>query len=74
MSEFDKLPKAIRVALATADHNWSGEQLNRVRRNRKHPHNHKVRTIADAVAFIKQQDAAKHRADADAGLIMPGQR
>ena len=74
MSEFDKLPKALREALANADHNWSGEQLNRVRRNRRHPHNHKVRTIPDAVAFIKQQDAAKHRADADAGLIMPGQR
>jgi hypothetical protein len=74
MSEFDKLPKALRVALANADHNWSGEQLHRVRRKRSHPHNYKVRTIPLALAFLKEQDARKHNADADAGLILGGQR
>jgi hypothetical protein len=74
MDEFDKLPKALRAALANADHNWSGEQLQRVRRKRSHPHHHKVATIALAIAFIRSQDRDKHASDANAGLIMGGQR
>lgn len=72
MSEYDKLPKAARVALQFADHNWSGEQLLKAYR-RKHP---QVRTAALCVAFIKQQDAAKHQADAanPDNAIMGGQR
>jgi hypothetical protein len=70
MDDFDKLPKALRAALANADHNWSGEQLYRARK-RKHP---KVRTIPMALAFLKEQDARKHNADAAEGLIMAGQR
>jgi Family of unknown function (DUF6525) len=29
MGLFDKLPKCVRQALANADHNWSGAQINR---------------------------------------------
>lgn len=74
MHEFDKLPKALRVALANADHNWNGEQLQAVRRKRSHPHHLKVNTIAKAMAFLQASDKAKHDADAAAGMIMPGQR
>lgn len=70
MSDFDKLPKALRAALANADHNWSGEQLYRARK-RKHP---QVRTIPQALAFLKAADVKKHNEDAAAGLIMGGQR
>jgi hypothetical protein len=71
MSQFDKLPKALRVALANADHNWSGEQLLKARRSKRYE---QVRTIPDAIAFIKQQDARKHREDAERGLVCPDQR
>lgn len=74
MHAFDKLPKSLRVALANADHNWSGEQLYHARKNKAHPGNAKVRTIALSLAFLKQQDARKHNADAANGLIMGGQR
>lgn len=70
MSDFDKLPRAMRVALANADHNWSGSQLYRAYKRRHGA----VRTSALAVEFIKQQDAAAHREDAAAGLVCPGQR
>jgi hypothetical protein len=72
MSEYDKLPRGMRVALMNADHNWSGEQLYRAYRKR----NAKVRTTALAVAFIRDADAKKHvedTADFYCG-IMPGQR
>ena len=68
MFAFDRLPKALRVALANADHNWSGQQLLNARR-KKHP---QVKTIAQAIAFIKAADAKMHNA-ADCG-VMPGQR
>lgn len=74
MFEFDKLPKALRVALANADHNWNGEQLQAVRRKRSHPHHHKVNTIPKALAFLQESDKRKHDQDATEGLIMPGQR
>lgn len=74
MLQFDKLPKALRQALASADRNWSGEQLNRVRRSKRHAHHYKVATIPLAVAFIASQDKTRHDADAAAGLICGGQR
>jgi hypothetical protein len=71
MLVFDKLPKGMREALANADHNWSGEQLYRHYRKR----NPLVRTTALAVAFLAQQDAKRHNADAGEFTgIMPGQR
>jgi hypothetical protein len=74
MFEFDKLPKALRAALAKADHNWNGEQLQAVRRKRSHPAHHKVNTIPKAIEFLQASDKAKHDQDAAAGLIMGGQR
>lgn len=67
MAAFDKLPRALRQALAESDHNWSAACLLRARRA-KHPAVHK---LADAAAFIKTQDAAKHAADAAAGRVAP---
>lgn len=74
MSEFDKLPKAARLALANADHNWSGEQLLRVSRSKRHPGHHKVRTAALMVSFIREQDVKRHNVDAADGIVMGGQR
>jgi hypothetical protein len=70
MEAFDRLPKALRSALANADHNWSGEQLLRARR-RKHP---SVRTISDTLAFLKAQDKRMHEELAAQGLIPADQR
>ena len=72
MTAFDKLPKGLRIALANSDHNWSGEQLLKARRSKRH--HDKVGTIAQAAAFIRERDARKHRADAAAGLVCGGQR
>jgi hypothetical protein len=33
-----------------------------------------MRTAASIAAFIREQDAAKHNADAERGLVMGGQR
>jgi hypothetical protein len=63
------LPKAVRQALANADHNWSGEQLYKERRAKKHQD--RIGTIAKAVAFIRGTDVNKHREDAAAGLVCP---
>lgn len=70
MSGFDALPKALRVALANADHNWSGDQLNAHRRK----HGAKAWPIARCVAFITANDKSKHDHDAARGLVMGGQR
>lgn len=72
MDIFDKLPKALRVALANSDHNWSGEQLYRARR--KKLYQDKIGTIPQAIAFIREQDIKKHRADAEEGIICGNQR
>jgi Family of unknown function (DUF6525) len=72
MKAFDGLPKAIRQALANADHNWSGQQIARVRRAKRFQD--KVGTVAQTVATIREQDIAKHRKDAEAGLVCGGQR
>jgi hypothetical protein len=72
MSDYDKLPKAARLALQQSDHNWSGEQLYR-QYKRKHA---QVRTAALCALFIVASDAKKHREDSadPANSIMPGQR
>lgn len=72
MKAFDKLPKALRVCLANADQNWSGEQLYYARKAKRHAD--KIGTIALAIAYIASQDKRKHDADAAAGLILGGQR
>lgn len=71
MGAFDKLPKAVRVALANADHNWSGAQVLKEMRKRK---NKRVPNAAGFADFIREHDANKHKRDADAGLVCPGQR
>jgi hypothetical protein len=64
----DDLP----FASLNSDHNWSGEQLLKARRSKRH--HDKVGTIAQAAAFIRERDARKHRADAAADLVCGGQR
>jgi hypothetical protein len=73
MHTFDKLPKAVREALAGADHNWSGEQLYRVWKRRKLPG---LRNSADMIKVIRENDAKLHvRNTADEYFgVMPGQR
>ena len=70
MTMFDKLPKRVRQALASADHNWSGDQLRRAYR-RKHP---QCRTAKACIEFIRYADQIKHIEDAALGLVCPGQR
>jgi hypothetical protein len=74
MAAFDQLPKALRVALAAADFNWSARQcltqLRRTKRNRR-PQFANANTAA---AFIHEQDIAQHKRDAEAGYICPDQR
>jgi hypothetical protein len=71
MSEFDKLPKAVRVAMHYADHNWSGEQMYRAYRKR----NPKARNTAAMIATIRQHDAELHiKTATETSGIMPGQR
>jgi hypothetical protein len=72
MRAFDRLPKAIRQALANADHNWSGQQLYKARRAKKNQD--RIGTVAQTAAFIREVDADKHRKDAAVGLVCPGQR
>jgi hypothetical protein len=72
MATFDKLPKAVRAALAEADHNWSGEQLYTAWKRRKVPG---LRNSADMVKVIRENDAKVHvRTATDTSGIMPGQR
>lgn len=73
MAVFDKLPKAVRAALADADHNWSGEQLYTAWKRRKVPG---LRNSADMIRAIRINDAklhARNTADFYFG-VMPGQR
>ena len=72
MSAFDRLPKALRRALAESDHNWNGEQLYRARKTKRY--GDKIGTIKQAIEFIRAQDARKHNQDAAAGLVCGGQR
>lgn len=79
MELFDKLPKALRVALADSDHNWSAghvTQLRRAKTRRILPCGTKVSfaTTAEAVTAIKASDISQHTRDADAGLVCGGQR
>jgi hypothetical protein len=71
MDAFDKLPKAVRLAMHAADHNWSGEQLYRAYRKR----NAKARNTAAMLATIRLADAELHiKTATDTSGIMPGQR
>ncbi len=73
MKTFDKLPKAVREALASADHNWSGEQLYTAWKRRRVPG---MRNSADMIRVIRVNDAklhARNTADEYFG-VMPGQR
>ncbi len=74
MGAFDKLPKALRQALASADHNWSAGQLFTEYRKPRAKRRPMLRDAATAAAFIKQQDAEKHARDAERGMVCPGQR
>jgi hypothetical protein len=57
--------------MRNADHNWSAAQLYHEYKRGKRP---QARTAKAMVAFLQQQDAAKHSADAERGLVMGGQR
>lgn len=72
MDSYDRLPKAVRQALANSDHNWSGSQVyyERHRRVRKP----QMRNAKAIVEFIKLADIKKHNQDAEAGLVCGGQR
>jgi TRAP-type mannitol/chloroaromatic compound transport system substrate-binding protein len=76
MEAFDRLPKAIRQALANSDHNWSGAQmLHTYRAKRPKLYAGKViKGVAAVVDVIAQGDKHKHEADAARGLVCPGQR
>lgn len=69
MDAYDRLPKALREALQNSDHNWSAAQVRRETCKRKANRKPQLATTAAAVAFIRQQDNAKHRIDAMAGLV-----
>lgn len=72
MAVFDKLPKAVRKALAEADHNWSGEQLYTAWKRRKVPG---LRNSEDMIRAIRINDAKVHaRTATETSGIMPGQR
>lgn len=73
MATFDKLPKAVRMALAEADHNWSGAQLYTAWKRRKVPG---LRNSEDMIRVIRENDAKLHvRNTADEFFgVMPGQR
>jgi hypothetical protein len=62
MEAYDRLPKAIRQALANADHNWSAGDMYTARRRKLK----QVATIADAVAFISAADAKRNGETDDA--------
>ncbi|MCP3400389.1 DUF6525 family protein [Bradyrhizobium sp. CCGB20] len=72
MHTFDKLPKAVRRALAEADHNWSGEQLYTAWKRRKLPG---LRNSEDMIRAIRENDAKVHfKTATETSGIMPGQR
>jgi hypothetical protein len=71
MAAFDRLPKAVRQALANSDHNWSARQalveLKRPRKRRKA----QCMNATALAEFIRQSDKAKHERDAAAGIVAP---
>jgi hypothetical protein len=75
MSDFDKLPVAVREALRKADHNWSGTQC--LRELRKPKGTRRIINAAHAVQVIRDVDAKRHitdTSDPDFVGVMPGQR
>jgi hypothetical protein len=69
MDAYDRLPRALRQVLQDSDHNWSAKQLRLESCRPKAKRKPQVATTAAAVAFIRQQDNARHMADAAAGLV-----
>lgn len=78
MGAFDKLPKALRQALANSDHNWSAHMVRECRRKKRvvthNGYRFSFETTADAVQALRYQDEMKHRKDAADGWVCPGQR
>jgi hypothetical protein len=74
MSDYDKLPRAVRAALADADHNWSGTQALREMRKPKAKRRAQCMNAAAMVATIREADAKQHRQDAERGIVCGGQR
>jgi hypothetical protein len=69
MSDFDKLRRALRECLRYADHNWSGTNMLRARRNpKKHP---QVAKLSDAIEFVRQAGPSSEAAHVHRG---PGRR
>lgn len=69
MEAFDRLPKALRQALAHSEHNWSANQCLIELRKPKAKRRAEFASTEKAVAFISAQDARKHVRDAEAGLV-----
>lgn len=59
MEAFDRLPKAVRQALAESDHNWSAYQAYAVLRRTKHKRPAQAKDAAALVAFIRAEDSSK---------------
>ena len=78
MGAFDQLPKALRQALANADHNWSARMVLQLRRrkatNRIGGMPVSFETTAGAIAALHISDTHKHRKDAAAGIVCGDQR
>jgi hypothetical protein len=74
MNAFDQLPRAMREALANADHNWSARHCLTELRKPFYRRRSEFRNAQAGVEFIKMQDKAKHMHDAANGEILEGQR
>jgi hypothetical protein len=69
MDAYDRLPRELRQALQDSDQNWSAKQCYVELRRPKAKRRAQFATLDTAVSFIRQQDNAKHAADAAAGLV-----
>lgn len=74
MEYFDCLPAAMREALRNSDHNWPAEQWYREIEELDARRRAVIATKAAAAAFIRDNDTAQHRRDAERGIVCPGQR
>jgi hypothetical protein len=78
MEAFDKLPEALRQALASSDHNWSARQVKRLRSaktvKQAFGHMFDFSSARGAIEAILTRDVLKHRRDASDGLVCPDQR
>lgn len=71
MADFDRLPRAVRAALAASDHNWAATVVLKELRARK---NRRILNARHAVKLIVEWDRWKHRQDAGMGMLPSGQR